>query len=193
MFITSNTLRKPIHHFLWRKNGILALSPISKHRFEQIMSFLYFKDRGKNPSFIGANWWDKLDSIMSILRQKSSFYWILSTNITVDEVMIKFEGRTSQKITIPGKPILIGFKIFALADSGYIFNWECTKPGLNEGLLATKKCVSISISNFEKTTLLNPTQSIVIRLTSCLSFFIEEKKLNFHLFLDNLFTLWKSV
>ena len=90
--------------------------------------------------------------------------------------MIKFEGRTSQKVTIPGKPIPTGFKIFALADSGYIFNWECTRPGLNERLLTAKKCVSVSISNSTKTTLLNPTQSFVLRLASCLSEFIEQKK-----------------
>ena len=130
---------------------------------------------------------------MSILRQKSVFYWLSNTNIIVDEVMIKFEGRTSQKVTISDKSITTGFKIFALADSDYIFNWECIKPGLNKGLLTAKKCISISISNSTKTTLLNPTQSVVIRLASCLSEFIKQKKLNFHMFLENLFTLWKSV
>jgi hypothetical protein len=30
-------------------------------------------------------------------------------------------------------------------------------------------------------------------LISCLSSFIKQKKLNFYLFLDNLFTSWKSV
>jgi hypothetical protein len=49
--------------------------------------------------------------------------------------MIKFEGRTTQKITIPGKPISTGFKIFALGDSGYTYNWECTRPGLVERVL----------------------------------------------------------
>ena len=130
---------------------------------------------------------------MSILRQKSVFYWLSSTNITVDEVMIKYEGRTSQKVTIPNKSISTDSKIFALADFGYIFNWECTKPGLNEGLLTVKKCVSVSIPNSLKITLLTPTQSVFVRLTSCLSMFIEQKKLNFHMFLDNLFTSWKSV
>ena len=101
--------------------------------------------------------------------------------------MIKFEGRTSQKVTIPGKPIPTGFKIFALADFGYIFNWECTKPGLNKGLLAVKKCVSVSILNSTKITLLKSTQSVIICLILCLSIFIEQKKLKFHLFLDNLF------
>ena len=86
------------------------------------MSFLHFKDRELNPFSIESNWWDKLDPIMSILRQKSAFYWIPSTNVSVDEIMIKFEGRTLQKVTIPDKPILTGFKLFTLGDSGYIYN-----------------------------------------------------------------------
>jgi Transposase IS4 len=80
----------------------------------------HFKDRGLNP--IKSNWWDKLEPIFSILRQKCSFYWIPSINLTIDEIMLKFKGRTMQKITIPSKPILTGFKIFALGDSGYIYN-----------------------------------------------------------------------
>jgi hypothetical protein len=36
--------------------------------------------------------------------------------------MLKFKGRITQKITILRKPIPIGFKIFALGDSGYILN-----------------------------------------------------------------------
>ena len=69
--------------------------------------------------------------------------------------MIKFKGRTLQKVTIPDKSIPTAFKIFVLVDSGYIFNWECMKPRLNEGLLTAKKCVSISIPNSLKTILLN--------------------------------------
>jgi hypothetical protein len=61
--------------------------------------------------------------------------------------MLKFEGRTTQKITIPGKPIPTGFKIFALGDSGYTYNWECTRPGLAEGVLTEKKRISVSIPN----------------------------------------------
>ena len=53
--------------------------------------------------------------------------------------MLKFEGRTAEKITIPGKPIPTGFKIFALGDSDYTYNWECTKPGLAEEVLTEKK------------------------------------------------------
>ena len=143
------------------------------------MSFLHFKDRRENPSSIEANWWDKLNPIISLLYQKSAFYWTSSTNLTVDKVMIKFEGWTSQKVTIPGKPISTGFKIFALPDFSYIFNWECTEPGLNKGLLEAKKCVSVSILNSSKTTLLSPTQSVVIRLNLVFIFIYWAKKAEF--------------
>ena len=70
--------------------------------------------------------------------------------------MLKFKCQTTQKVTISGKPIPTGFKLFALGDSGYIYNWECTKPGLNEGLLTAKKYVSVSLPNSTQSTLLNP-------------------------------------
>jgi Transposase IS4 len=69
--------------------------------------------------------------------------------------MLKFKGRTTQKIIIPGKPIPIGFKLFALGDSGYIYNWECTRPGLAEGVLTEKKRISINIPNSTISTFLN--------------------------------------
>jgi hypothetical protein len=67
--------------------------------------------------------------------------------------MLKFKGRITQKITIPSKLISVGFKIFALRDSGYIYNWECIRPGLAEGL--KKKRISISILNSEVSAFLN--------------------------------------
>jgi Transposase IS4 len=75
----------------------------------------------------------------------------------VDEIMLKFEGRTTQKITISGKPIPTGFKIFALEDSGYTCNWECTRPGLAERVLTEKKRISVSILNSNISVFLNPT------------------------------------
>jgi hypothetical protein len=40
----------------------------------------------------------------------------------MNEVIIKFEGRSSQIIYIPAKPISKGFKLEALANRGYILN-----------------------------------------------------------------------
>ncbi len=109
----------------------------------------------------------------------------------MNEVMLKFEGRTSQKITISDKPIPTRFKLFALDDSGYIYNWEYIKSGIAEGILRERKKVSISIPNSSISTSLNPTQSIIIRLANSLSKFVKDK-LFFHFYLDNLFVYWKS-
>ena len=127
-----------------------------------------------------------MDPIFSILRQKCSLYWRPSTNLTIDEIMIKFEGRTTQKITIPGKPIPTGFKLFALGDSDYTLNWECTRLGLAEGVLIEKRRIYVPIPNSSAISLLNFTQSVVIRLIECLTIYVE-RELDFHLFLDNLF------
>jgi len=132
-----------------------------------------------------------LKSIFSILREKSIYYWLSSTNLTIDKVILKFEERTSQKITISNKLILTRFKLFTLDDSGYIYNWKCIRPDITEWILREKKKVSISISNSSISTSLNPTQSVVIRLTNSLSKFIKDK-LFFHFYLDNLFIYWKS-
>ncbi len=105
--------------------------------------------------------------------------------------MLKFKRRTSQKITISCKSIPTGFKLFALGDSGYIYNWECTRPGIAEGILREKKKISISIPNSSISTSLNPTQSVIIWLANSLSKFIKDE-LFFHFYLDNLFVCWKS-
>ncbi len=132
-----------------------------------------------------------MKSIFSILREKSTYYWLLSTNLTVDEVMLKFKERTSQKIIISCKPISTEFKLFALDDFDYIYNWECTWPNIIEGILREKKKVSISISNSSISTSLNPTQLVIIWLANSLSKFIKDE-LFFHFYLNNLFVYWKS-
>ncbi len=105
--------------------------------------------------------------------------------------MLKYKGRTSQKIIIPDKSIFTGFKLFTLDDSGYIYNWEYIRSSITEGILREKEKVSISISNSSLSTSLNPTQSVVIRLINSLSKFIKNK-LFFHFYLNNLFVYWKS-
>ena len=45
-----------------------------------------------------------------------------SIDLTVNKVILKFKGRLTPKNIIPIKPILTGFKIFALEDPGFIYN-----------------------------------------------------------------------
>ncbi len=105
--------------------------------------------------------------------------------------MLKYKERTSQKITILDKSISTEFKLFALDDSGYIYNWKYTKSGIAEEILRERKKVSISILNSSISTSLNLTQLVIIQLTNSLSKFIKNE-LFFHFYLNNLFVYWKS-
>jgi Transposase IS4 len=190
ILLTIALWKLPPRVYLWSKQGPLSGLPISKNRFEQILKFLHFKDRGPTPQK-GRPWWEKLDPILPMLRSKCQYYWSPGSNLTVDEVMLKFEGRSSQKTTIPGKPIPVGFKLFALADAGYILNWECTKPGLAEGVYEACRKIFFRVPGIPGETALNPTQSVVARLVKYLDIFIQSGH-SFQLFLDNLFVSWKS-
>jgi Transposase IS4 len=104
--------------------------------------------------------------------------------------MLAFEGRTSQKISIPGKPIDTGFKLFGMSSDGYLYTWEATRPGLNEGAILDGNRFFVTIPGTTIQTPLTPTQAVVIRLSKVLDGLIAEGK-RFHLYLDNLFTSWK--
>ena len=117
------------------------------------------------------------------MQEKCSLYWLPSINLTIDEVMLKFEGRITQKIIISDKSISTEFKIFALGDSGYIYNWKCTRPELTEEVLAEKTWISVNISRSDNLSFfLNPTQSVIVQLNQYLSIYVQKE----------LFVYWKS-
>ena len=101
--------------------------------------------------------------------------------------MVKFEGRLSQIITIPGKPIPVGFKQEPLADSSYILNQEACRPGLNEGGSSQIEVNTPEGIELVKKTFLTNMQAIMARLAITLNLYTE-KGLRFHFYLDNLFT-----
>jgi hypothetical protein len=50
----------------------------------------------------------------------------------MDKIMISFNGRSIQKVTIPVKPIPINLKLQGLKDKGYIYSWKAIRPKLGE-------------------------------------------------------------
>jgi len=122
-----------------------------------------------------------------MLRQKCQKYWDIGSHLAVDEIMISFDGRSIQKVTIPAKPIPVGLKLQGLGDKGHIYSWEATRPKLAKFQQDTAK-FSVPIP---KTTtspvyaFLTATQSMVARLVESLP-----KGRRFHLYLDNLFVCW---
>ena len=43
--------------------------------------------------------------------------------------MVKFTGRSKEIVKMPSKPILIGFKIWVMAECGYFLQWNFHAKG----------------------------------------------------------------
>lgn len=71
-----------------------------------------------------------IDHIISISRK----LYTPEQFLTIDECMIRFNGRSHMKVYMPLKPIKYGFKAYILseASSGYIIGWNLHEGGKNK-------------------------------------------------------------
>ena len=58
-----------------------------------------------------------------MVKQDYKTLWSLSSYLAVDEAMIAYRGRSVDKVKLLNKPITEGYKVWALGDSGYIYDW----------------------------------------------------------------------
>src|SRR5437667_203542 len=73
--------------------------------------------------------------IPQLLLRTFQHYWKPATDVAINECIKGFTGRTSDTVNIPTKPTLIGFKIWVLADHGYVFDllWHVKGDGKDQG------------------------------------------------------------
>lgn len=67
-----------------------------------------------------------------IIRTASQTYIIPGTHITINEYIQGFQGRVSEAVTIPSKPIPTGFKIWVKALNSYVFDFLWHIPGIQK-------------------------------------------------------------
>ena len=110
---------------------------MSQNRFEQLCGRLHFNDNRSVPAH-GNPGYDKLYKIRPVIDKicaKSQELYTPGLNISVDEAMVKFKGRSSIKQYQPLKPIKRGFKVWCRSDSsnGYIDNFIVYTGKSSEG------------------------------------------------------------
>ena len=66
---------------------------------------------------------EKLEPLNEHLRHAFKTYWKAGTHLAVDETIQRFMGRSKETVNIPSKPEPEGFKIWVLANSGYVLDW----------------------------------------------------------------------
>ncbi|KAI3655533.1 hypothetical protein MP638_002305 [Amoeboaphelidium occidentale] len=58
-----------------------------------------------------------------VVQDNSRKYYSPSSKVSIDEMMVRFGGRSKDRYRIRGKPISEGYKIFALCDSGFTYSF----------------------------------------------------------------------
>jgi len=73
---------------------------------------------------------------MKLLLPSFQHYWKPATDVAINECIKGFTGRTRDTVYIPTKPTPIRFKIWVLADQGYVFDllWHVKGDGKDQGL-----------------------------------------------------------
>ncbi|XP_058810121.1 piggyBac transposable element-derived protein 3-like [Phymastichus coffea] len=160
----------------WSKDPFLgcALVPnvMSRDEFEEIKSKLKLskpEDEDSNDRV-----W-RVRSVFNIFRKNLLIFGVFATALSIDEMMLKFFGKTVLKQFIKSKPIRFGIKLWALCSAnGYVFDCDiyCGKNSENNDFLP--KCALGS--------------RVVMQMLQNVLENISIKKLSkYHVYFDNLF------
>jgi len=105
---------------------------MSLTRFEQIKRYFYVSDPRieLNPQ----HWYKKLSPLAKQLQERFRCYFVLGTEVAIDEMMVRFCGRSFHTLKVKNKPIKQGYKIFALCSQGYTYGflWYSVSQGIGE-------------------------------------------------------------
>ena len=130
--ILMGIVRLPSIEDYWKKDPHLNYSPIasriSRDRFRDIRRYLHFADNSTllSPGEPGSDRLAKVRPLIDKINQRCSEVYNLSQDVSVDEAMVKFQGRSALKQYIPNKPVKRGIKVWVLADSnnGYFHTMQ---------------------------------------------------------------------
>ena len=95
-----------------RENSRSIIRALSFKRFSQIKRYLHISDPQLQLS--RSEWFEKLEPLNSMIQSRCQQYYLPASNVTVDEMIIRFAGRSHHTYRISSKPITKGYKVFAL-------------------------------------------------------------------------------
>jgi len=116
--------------------------------------------------------------------------WRPGRDLVVDEIIVRFEGRSKETTTVPNKPTPTGYKVWGAAQRGFLLVWNWHIPGVKNGLVGvrtprelggTKKAGKGG----------NKTQAVVLHLLNRLP--KPPQGSSYHVYLDNLFVSTRFV
>lgn len=95
---------------------------MSRNRYRELIRYFYISD--PTTAYVSTSPVSKLSSLINHLQASFQLYSIPSRNLTIDESIVPFKGRSRLKQYIPSKPHKYGYKVWCLASSGYVHKFE---------------------------------------------------------------------
>lgn len=152
------------------------MSAMSLCRFQQLKRYLHISPPVTTSQ--RPEWWEKMEPMSSIAQERCKQCYLPSSNVAIDEMMVKCEGRSVHTLTMPNKPIDHGYKLFAIADHGYTYGWiynSRVSGPVNDAAAAAAIPTDRHLS---------PTSRTCLRLSLMLPY----SKYQFNVYFDNYFT-----
>ena len=125
-------VKMPSIYDYWQKDEVYHYSPIanriSPKRFFEIHCFIHFANNATLPPS-GSSGYDKLGKIRSILTsltERCSTVYEPGQDLSIDEAMIQYKGRSSLQHYMPKKPVKRVIKVWLRAEAanGYASRLE---------------------------------------------------------------------
>src|SRR6266498_1497831 len=83
---------------------------------------MHISDYTSLPTF----WYSKVEPLATHIQTVSQSICIPSSNISIDEMIARFSGRSAHTVRIKNKPTPEGYKILSLCDAGYTYTFIFT-------------------------------------------------------------------
>lgn len=126
----------------------------------------------------------KVNKLSDHVQQVNMSVWRPGRDLAVDEMMIRFEGRAKETTTVPNKPTPTGFKVWGIAEQGFILCWNWHVPGNRNGPVDVKTPVQLRGSKAHGKGG-NKTQAVALHLVQRLP--KPPPGHGYHVYVDNLF------
>lgn len=116
----------------WKKDTLFHYSPIaskiSRDRFKEIRRYIHFRDNTTipPPGTPNSDRLAKIRPLIDKINERCADIYNPGRDVSVDEAMIKFQGRSALKQYLPKKPVKRGIKVWVMADSenGYFHTMQ---------------------------------------------------------------------
>ena len=128
ILILSGYNQLPSYKMYWEEasdvQNLLVRDAMPRNRFSHILRYIHFCDNG---NFKQDDKCSKVRPLLDMCRERCKKFAILTNSLNVDESMIPYFGKFSQRLKqrMPTKPIRSGYKVWCLnLKGGYLYDFE---------------------------------------------------------------------